>query len=102
MILRTWRGWTRREDAGEYERLIREEIFPEIESEAGDGFLGAELLRRENGTEVEFLTLLRFVSVDPIRRLTGDDLERAYVPAKARELLRRYDARVRHYTAADQ
>ncbi|MGA2855693.1 MAG: hypothetical protein ABSE40_02425 [Candidatus Sulfotelmatobacter sp.] len=59
MISRLWHGWTTRENADAYERLLRAEILPGIHRVRG--FKGAELLRRDANhqsanQEVEFVT----------------------------------------------
>lgn len=97
MIKRLWHGWTAPEQADSYERLLREEIVPDIESRDLDGYLGFQLLRRDAGDEVEFVTIISFDSMDGVRAFAGDDPEAAYVPPEAREVLARFDERVRHY-----
>jgi len=97
MILRLWHGWTRPQDADAYERLLRTEIFPAITARGIAGYLGIELLRRDLGGEVEFVTLMRFESLDAVRRFAGEDHDRAVVPAAARALLLRFDERSAHY-----
>jgi heme-degrading monooxygenase HmoA len=97
MIARLWRGWTSPEQADEYERLLWTEIFPGIAAKRVAGFEGIELFRRTAGEEVEFLTLMRFSSWAAVRAFAGDDYERAYVPASARRVLKRFDERSAHY-----
>ena len=97
MIARLWHGYTRPGDADAYERLLREEIFRGIASRAIPGYRGIELLRRPVGEEVEFVTLMRFDSLDAVRAFAGEDHEAAVVPAEARALLARYDRRSEHY-----
>jgi len=97
MVVRMWRGWTAPGNAGAYESVLREEVLPEIAAAAGGGFRGAELLRRDAGGEVEFVTLFRFDSLDTVRRLAGDDYEIAYVPAAARAVLARFEETAAHF-----
>lgn len=97
MIARLWHGYTRPGDADAYERLLREEIFRGIASRAIPGYRGIELLRRPVGEEVEFVTLMRFDSLDAVRAFAGEDHEAAVVPAEAQALLVRYDRRSVHY-----
>lgn len=97
MIARLWRGWTAPSDADDYERLVTEEVFPAIADEAGAGFRGGEVLRREESEEVAFLTVLRFDSLDDVRAFAGEEYGAAHVPPEARELLARYEDRVEHY-----
>ena len=97
MIGRLWHGWTTRGNAGSYEALLRAEILPGIHDVPC--YHGALLLRREAGEEVEFVTLTFFASMDAVRAFAGEDYEAAVVPAKARELLSRFDARSIHFEA---
>lgn len=95
MIARLWHGWTSRENAAPYERFLREHMFPSMERVPG--FLGAELLRREDGDEIAFVTITRFESYDAVRAFAGDDYERAVVEPEARALLSRRDERSEHF-----
>jgi heme-degrading monooxygenase HmoA len=97
MIARLWHGYTRPADADAYERLLREEIFLGIASRAIPGYRGIELFRRPTAEEVEFVTLMRFDSLDAVRAFAGEDHEAAVVPPAARALLVRYDPRSAHY-----
>jgi len=97
MVSRIWHGWTTRENADAYESLLREEIFVGIRGRRIEGFEGIELLRRAVGNEVEFVTVMRFASLDAVRAFAGDDHQAAVVPPKARALLARFDERSQHY-----
>lgn len=97
MIVRIWHGWTTRENADGYERLLREEIFTGIAARNIEGYLGIELLRRTDGAEVEFVTVMRFTSLDAVRAFAGPEYETAVVPEEARRLLSRFDTRSAHY-----
>ncbi len=97
MVTRIWRGWTTPENAAAYERLLLGEIFPAIAARLPEGYRGFSVNRRDSGREVEFLTTMWFDSLHAIKAFVGDDVETAHVPAKARELLVRFDARVAHY-----
>jgi heme-degrading monooxygenase HmoA len=97
MICRIWHGWTAPESASAYEDLLRGEIFPGIAARRIRGYRGIELLRREGEGEVEFVTLMWFDSLSAIHAFAGPDYETAVVPPRARDLLRRFDARSAHY-----
>ena len=60
-------------------------------------YQGIDLLRRDLGDEVEFVTIMWFDSIDAVRTFAGEDYEAAVVPPKARALLSRFDARSQHY-----
>ena len=97
MIARLWHGWTDPEDADDYERLLREDLFPRFAEEVGNGYEGAALLRRADGAEVEFLTQGYFDSWDAIERFAGEEYEQAHVPPEAETLLARSEDRAVHY-----
>ncbi|HEU0054692.1 MAG TPA: hypothetical protein VFQ39_16010 [Longimicrobium sp.] len=97
MISRIWHGWTAPENADAYETLLRTEIFHAIGGRRIEGYRGIQLLRRDAGGEVEFVTIMWFDSIDAVRAFAGDDHEAAVVPPAARALLSRFDARSAHY-----
>lgn len=97
MIGRIWHGWTSPENADAYDRLLREEIFIGIGKRQIAGYRGIQLLRRDLGKEVEFVTIMWFDSLDAVRTFAGEDYEVAVVPPSARALLSRFDARSQHY-----
>jgi heme-degrading monooxygenase HmoA len=97
MIARIWHGWTSPENADAYEALLKAEIFPGIAAKGVAGYRGIRLLRRPLADEVEFVTLMWFDSWQAVKAFAGEDQEAAYVPAKARQLLARFDARSQHY-----
>ena len=98
MITRMWRGFTASENADAYERFLLTDLFPSMR--AIPGFLGAAVLRRAAGDEVEFVTLTRFDSLDAIRAFAGDDYEAPVLEPEALALLSRYEERAAHYETA--
>lgn len=97
MIIRIWHGWTSLSNADIYENLLKEEIFVGIQNRHIPGFKGIQLLRRELKEEVEFITIMKFDSLDAVRQFAGEDYEVAVVPQKARAVLARFDERSQHY-----
>jgi heme-degrading monooxygenase HmoA len=97
MIARVWHGWTAPENADAYERLLKTEIFPGISAKGVAGYRGIELLRRPLGDEMEFVTIMWFDSWQAVKDFAGEDHEVAYVPAKARQVLARFDDRSQHF-----
>ncbi len=97
MISRIWHGWTTPASADVYEGLLKEEIFVGIGDRHIRGYQGIQLLRRQVGEEVEFITIMRFDDLDAVREFAGDDYEAAVVPPKARAVLAHFDARSQHY-----
>jgi heme-degrading monooxygenase HmoA len=97
MVSRIWHGWTASGNADVYETLLREEVFEAIRGRQIRGFRSIQLLRRNVGEEVEFVTLMEFDSIDAVREFAGEDYEAAVVPPKARAVLSRFDQRSQHY-----
>ena len=102
MICRLWRGWTSPDNADAYEAIVRGEVLPGIEARRIAGFRHIDLLRREVGGEVEFVTLMWFDSLDSIKAFVGEDHEVAHVPDAARAVLARFDQRVAHFEVLDR
>jgi antibiotic biosynthesis monooxygenase (ABM) superfamily enzyme len=96
MIARIWHGWTRPEDAAAYEKMLRDEIFPSIANRKISGYRGAELFIRDDGDEVEFVTLLRFDSMDAVKEFAGADANKPVIFPKAELLITRMEP-ARHY-----
>src|SRR5688572_8728448 len=97
MIARIWHGWTAVAQADAYEQLLRHEVFEGINRRRIPGFLGIDLLRREEADEVAFMTVMWFESIAAVRSFAGEDFETAVVPPEARALLKRFDAKSTHY-----
>jgi heme-degrading monooxygenase HmoA len=97
MIIRIWHGWTRPENADTYETRLKQEIFVGVTQRQIAGFKGIQLLRRSLGDEAEFITIMRFESLDAVRVFAGEDYEAAVVPPAARAVLAHFDARSQHY-----
>jgi antibiotic biosynthesis monooxygenase (ABM) superfamily enzyme len=97
MVSRIWHGWTTRGNAEKYETLLKEEIFVGIQKRHIHGYKGIQLLRREVGHEVEFVTIMLFDSLAAVRQFAGEDYEGAVVPEKARAVLSHFDERSQHY-----
>ncbi len=96
MIARVWHGWTARRNADAYERHFRTTVLPELHRL--DGFEGAQLLRRQDGEEVEFVAITYFDSMEAVHRFAGPDHTVAVIAEEARRVLSRYDRRAEHYT----
>jgi len=75
----------------------KRDILPSILARKIAGFQRIELLRTPVGGEVEFVTVMWFDSMAAIKAFAGEDYETAVVPPKARAVLKRFDARSKHY-----
>jgi heme-degrading monooxygenase HmoA len=95
VIARVWRGRTARANADAYQELLATTILPGIDRV--QGFRGAELFRRDDGDEVEFMTITRFASLDAVREFAGEDYQRAVISDEADRLLSSFDERVAIY-----
>ncbi len=102
MISRIWHGWTSKENAEAYERLLRTEIFIGIADRSIKGYQGIHLLRRDVDDGVEFVTIMWFDSLDAVREFAGADYEASVVPPAARKLLSKFDQCSAHYEVREQ
>lgn len=98
MIARVWHGYCKPEHADAYESMLKPELLPGLSKVKG--FKGSYLFRRNVGTEVEFITIILWESIDAIRAVAGADYEKAVIPEERRRYLARYDAKASHYEIA--
>lgn len=105
MIMRTWRGATRAEDAEAYLAYLHRSGLPAYRATAGN--LGVAIWTRQTraatGTAlVEFLLCSRWVDREAIERFAGKDISRAvFYPEDPRYLVER-DEHVMHYELAHE
>jgi len=96
-VKRIWHGWTTPEKADEYQALLQREVSVGIEAMNIDGLTRFEMMRRDLGDEVEFVTIMEFTDLEAVKRFVGEDYEQCYVPPAARAVLKRFDQRSAHY-----
>lgn len=96
MIARIWHGYTTPGNADVYENLLRTEIFHGIGNRHIEGFKDIQLLRRELQNETEFIAIMRFDNLDAVKKFAGEEYEKAVVPEKAQQVLKRFDAASQH------
>ena len=96
-IKRVWHGWTTPENAGKYQDILHNEIFPGIEAKKIPGYQSIELFRRDLEEEVDFVTIMTFDSLQNVIDFQGEDYTRCYVPDAAQKVLKRWDQRSAHY-----
>lgn len=90
--------WTAASGADAYDNYLKNELFPGLQRElGGGGYRGFHVLRLEQESEVEFVTLVWFDSLDAVRSFAGQTHELPVISAKARRLLSHYDDRVEHF-----
>jgi hypothetical protein len=97
MIGRVWHGWTTHANADAFEKHLRNEEWPAIFARNIMGLREMQCMRLTRPGHTEFQTLMRFESMDAVREFAGEDYAKAVLTPRARELLRRYDARVEHF-----
>jgi heme-degrading monooxygenase HmoA len=95
MILRTWRGAVRLEDA---ERYLDHQAGTGVRDyRETDGNLGALVLKRVRGDRCEVTTVSLWESMDAVRRFAGDDPDRARFYPGDDDLLVEKDLHVDHF-----
>ena len=97
VIARTWRGWTKPEDADAYFEYVEE--TGGNASRATPGNKGFYILRRDDINRTEFLTMSLWESLDAIRAFAGDELEVVFYEDDDRFLVDR-ERFVTHYEIA--
>lgn len=98
MIARVWHGYCKPEHADAYENMLKPELLPGLSKVKG--YKGSYLLRRNAGTEVEFITIILWDSMEAVRAVAGADYEKSVIPEERRKYLARYDAKASHYEIA--
>jgi heme-degrading monooxygenase HmoA len=98
MVARVWYGYTTPADADAYESMLKPELLPGLSRVKG--FRGSYLLRRLRESEVEFITIILWDSLDDVRAVAGADYEVAVIPEERKKYLVRHDAKATHYEVA--
>ena len=95
MIARIWHGYTKPKDADAYEAKLKPELLPGIGKIPG--YKGGIVLRRPQGDEVEFVTIMVWDSVESLRAVAGPNYAAAIIPEDRLKYLSRYDKESVHY-----
>ncbi len=98
MIVRTWRGFTRKRDGDSYVEYMGETGLTGYLNAEGNH--GALLLRRDREDTTEFLFLSLWDSIASVRSFAGDDYERAIFYPRDDDFLVDRDLHVDHYEVA--
>jgi len=96
-IKRVWHGWTTKKNADSYQKILNSIVLPGIEAKNIPGYRKIEVLRIELATEVEFVTIMTFESLQNVIDFQGADYQKSYVPDAARNVLKRWDQEAMHY-----
>jgi antibiotic biosynthesis monooxygenase (ABM) superfamily enzyme len=97
VIVRTWHGWTRPADADRYQELLLGRIVPGIFDRRIPGLTRLQVLRRDAGDEVEFVTVMSFDDWAAVEEFAGPGATSSVVPTEARVALSHHDEHSQHY-----
>jgi antibiotic biosynthesis monooxygenase (ABM) superfamily enzyme len=100
-LKRIWHGWTTPENADKYQALLHDEVFPGIEAKQIPGYRSIQLLRLDQGDEIEFVTIMTFDSLQSVIDFQGRDYKRCYVPDAAQQVLKRWEQESAHYEVVE-
>ena len=95
MIARHWRGWTEVRNADAYEDLLKQTVLPGLKKV--EGYRGGYVLRNDGSSEVEFVVVNLFDSLEAVKRFAGDDYATPVFEPEAKRLLSRIEPRATHY-----
>jgi heme-degrading monooxygenase HmoA len=98
MIARLWSARATAANGAAYTDHFYQAVLPLVRRIRG--YAGATVLQHEDADGIEIVVITRWSSLEAIREFAGDPIDQAVVTADARELLERYDDRVRHYFVA--
>ena len=99
MITRIWKGRTSPERADAYEHFLRTTAYPDYGGVEGNrGWL---LLRQDRESDVEFVFVSFWESMDSLRRHAGDDPGKPKYYPEDRAALLELPERVDHYETVD-
>ena len=96
-IKRVWHGWTTKQNADKYQKVLSNEVLPGIEAKNISGYKKIEVLRIELEDEVEFVTIMTFKSLQSVKDFQGANYKKCFVPDVAQEVLKRWDQESIHY-----
>jgi heme-degrading monooxygenase HmoA len=95
MIARLWKGWTSFENADAYEKLLRDRVLPSLGKIKG--WRGGYVLRQSTESEVEFVVVNLFDSLEAVREFAGPDYTVPVFEPEARQLLSKVEPVAHHY-----
>jgi heme-degrading monooxygenase HmoA len=94
-IARVWEGRTAHAKADAFEKYLNGQGIAQMTSAAGN--LGVQIFRRPTTDAVEFQVITYWQSRDAIKKVVGEDIERAVSLPREREFLLEPVTTVRHY-----
>ncbi len=100
-VKRIWHAWTTKENADKYQDILNKVVLPGIEAKKIPGYRRMEVLRIDLKSEVEFLTIMTFDSLENVYTFQGEDYKKSYVPEETHSLIKRWDRESTHYTLVE-
>lgn len=94
-VARMWSARTTPAKWPAYREHFQKNVVPELR--AAPGYLGASLIQRKNGDEIEILVTTRWKSLESVANFSGKNLDSAVVAEEAAQMLTDYDRVVRHF-----
>jgi hypothetical protein len=70
-IIRTWKGWTTKENAPIYEDMLINNVFPTVKANGVAGLEKVSISTKENENDVEFFLVLQFDSLESVKSFAG-------------------------------
>jgi hypothetical protein len=77
--------------------MLINEVFPTVKQNGVDGLEKVSICTQQHNDEVEFFLVLQFDCLDSVKTFAGENYETAYIPDKAKLILKRYDLIAQHY-----
>ena len=96
MIARTWRGWTKAQDADAYRRYCADTWVKDCKDSPGNA--GAYVFSRTVGDRAEIITLSLWESEEALERFFGGDVMAPHFYPDDDKYIVEGDAQVAHYT----
>lgn len=95
LILRMWKARSTVEKSGQYIQHAKVRVFPMLSAIAGHR--GAYLLQRKTDSDVEFVVLSLWESMEAVRQFAGVESDKAVVEPEAQVVLTAFDEFVTHF-----
>jgi len=95
MIIRMWKGSTKRADSDAYFDYLKETGIKEYQETPGNH--GVYVLRRDYDDKTEFLLLSHWESMQSIETFAGSNPDKAVFYPEDEQYLVKYDKHVTHY-----
>ena len=95
MIIRMWKGSTKRADSDAYLDYLKETGIKEYQETPGNH--GVYVLRRDYDDKTEFLLLSQWESMQSIKTFAGSNPDKAVFYPEDEQYLVKYDKHVTHY-----